>query len=161
MSRRSLAWAPVLAALTCAAPALAQTDQSQSVTATGSAEIRVAPANRHSNASIASAVDAAQKAAVPAALTAAHARALIYAQDAGLTLGPLLAVSDAGTSPFGPYGPGVLNGPFGPGKYCGTERRPVFKRVGNRLKLVRVRKVHACYVPRFATATLTVTYSAT
>jgi hypothetical protein len=159
MSRRSLAWAPVLAALTFAAPALAQTDQS--VTATGSAEIRVVPANRHSNASIASAVNAAQKAAVPAALTAAHARALIYAQDAGLTLGPLLAVSDATTSLLGPFGPGGLISPFGPGKFCGTERRPVFKRVGNRLKLIRVKKVHDCYVPRFATSTLTVTYSAT
>jgi hypothetical protein len=159
MSRRSLAWAPVLAALTFAAPALA--DQSKSVTATGSAEIRVLPANRHSNASIASAVNAAQKAAVPAALTAAHARALIYAQDAGLTLGPLLAVSDAATSLLGPFGPGGLISPFGPGKFCGTERRPVFKRVGNRLKLLRVKKVHDCYVPRFATSTLTVTYSAT
>jgi hypothetical protein len=105
-------------------------------------------------------VNAAQQAAVPAALTAAHARALIYAQDAGLTLVPLLAVSDAATSLFGPFGPGSLNGPFGPGKYCGTERRPVVKRVGNRLKVVRLRKVHACYVPRFATSTLTVTYSA-
>ena len=159
MSRRSLALAPVLAALMFAAPALAA--PSQSVTATGSAEIRVVPANRHSNASIASAVNAAQNAAIPAALTAAHARALIYAQDAGLTLGPLVAVSDAGTSLFGPFGPGIANGPFGPGKFCGTERRPVVKRVGNRLKVVRVRKVHDCYVPRFATSTLTVTYSAT
>jgi uncharacterized protein YggE len=161
MSRRSLAWAPVVAALAFAAPALAQTDQSKSVTATGSAEIRVVPANRHSNASIASAVNAAQKAGVPVALTAAHARALIYAQAAGLTLGPLLAVSDASTSLLGPFGPGGLISPFGPGKFCGTERRPVFKRVGNRLKVVRVRKVHDCYVPRFATSTLTVTYSAT
>jgi hypothetical protein len=121
----------------------------------------VVPANRHSNASIASAVAVAQKAAIPGALSAAHARARLYAQATGLTLGPLLSVSDAGSSPFGPFGPGAFIGPFGPGKFCGTEHRPVLKRVGNRLKVIRVRKVHDCYVPRFATSTLTVTYAAT
>ncbi len=161
MSRRSLALAPVLAALTLAPPALA--DTTKSVTATGSFEVRVVPANRHSNASIASAVAAAQKAAVPGALSQARTNALLYAHDAGLTLGSVLSVSDAQSSGFyGPYGgPGGFTGPFGPGRYCGTERRPVFKRVGAKVKVIRVRKFHSCYVPRFASTTLTVTFAAT
>lgn len=168
MSRRSLALAPMLAVLAVAVPAAAQAQAvtgTQSVTATGTAEIKVVPTNRHSNASIAAAVATAQKLAVPGALTAAHANALLYAQDAGLTLGAVLAVSDVQTGTIfagGPIvAPGVEIGPFGPGKYCGTERRPVFKRVGKREKLVRTKKVHSCYVPGFASSTLTVTYSAT
>jgi hypothetical protein len=159
MSRRFLALAPVVAALTLAAPALA--DTTQSVTATGTSESKVVPTDRHSSASIAAAVAAAQKLAVPAALGQAHANALLYAQDVGLTLGSVLSVSDAETTGiYGPFGPGVDVGPFGPGQYCGTERRAVTKRVGNKVKVVRVRKVHTCDVPPYATATLTVTYSA-
>lgn len=160
MSRRSLALAPIVAALTLAMPAVA--DAASSVTATGMAEAKVVPTNRHSSASIAAAIAAAQKQAVPGALKAARANALLYAQSAGLTLGAVTAVSDAPTGGFyGPYGFGITIGPFGPGKYCGTQRRPVFKRVGNREKVVRFRKVYACYVPRFASSTLMVTYSAT
>ncbi|HWF51943.1 MAG TPA: hypothetical protein VG294_14990 [Solirubrobacteraceae bacterium] len=160
MSRRFLALAPVVAALTLAAPALAD---AQSVTATGTANVKVVPANRHSNASIASAVAVAQKQAVPGALVAARAKALLYAQDASLTLGAVLSVSDAqnGQVFVGPYGIGGDIGPFGPGKYCGIERRPVFKKVGKRVKVIRLRKVHACVVPAYASSTLTVTYSAT
>ncbi|MDQ6777493.1 MAG: hypothetical protein M3071_15040 [Actinomycetota bacterium] len=159
MSRRSLALVPVVAALTLAAPVLA--DTTKSVTATGTSEFKVVPTNRHSNASIAAAVAIAQKLAVPGALSQAHANALLYAHDAGLTLGLVLSVSDAQTGAFyGPYGPGAFIGPFGPGKYCGTERRPVIKRTGSRIKVIRVRKFHTCYVPRYASATLTVTYSA-
>jgi hypothetical protein len=162
MSRRSLALAPVLAALTLAGPALA--DTTKSVTATGTAEVKVVPTNRHSNASIAAAVATAQAQAVPGALTAARGNALLYAKNAGLILGGVLSVSDATNSAFygGPFGgPGGLIGPFGPGKYCGIERRPIFKKVGNRQKLVRIKKTHTCYVPRFASTTLTVTYTAT
>jgi hypothetical protein len=157
MSRRLLALAPCVAALTLAAPALGATG---SVSATGTSEAKVVPTNRHSNASIVAAVAAAQKQAVPGALNQAHANALLYAQDAGLTLGAVLSVSDVQSGLYGPFGPGTTVGPFGPGKYCGTERRPVFKRVGKREKLVRVRSVHACVVPGYASATLTVTYSA-
>ena len=158
MSPRALLMAPVLAGLiAAAAPALA--DQTKSVTATGSAEVKVKPANRHSNASIASAVKVAEKAAVPAALNAAHAQALIYAGDAGLTLGSILAVSDATNGPgIGPFFPAY--GPFGEGRYCGTVRRAVVKRVNGKLKVVRTRRQHRCFVPPFAGVTLTVTYSA-
>jgi uncharacterized protein YggE len=161
MSRRSLALVPVLSALTLAAPAVAAA-QGESVTATGTAQVKVVPANRHSNASIAAAVAVAEKQAVPGALSAAHANALLYAQAAGLTLGSILSVSDVqSASPFiGPYGGAQDIGPFGPGKYCGTERRAVVKKVGGRVRVVRTKKQHVCYVPGYASSTLTVTYSA-
>ncbi|HWF36243.1 MAG TPA: hypothetical protein VG295_12775 [Solirubrobacteraceae bacterium] len=161
MSRRSLALVPMVAALILAAPAVAD---AQSVTATGSSQVKVLPADRQSNGSIASAVAAAQKQAVPGALSAAHANALLYAQGAGLTLGSVLSVSDA-LSPqgyFGPYGfPGGNIGPFGPGKYCGIVRRGVIKRTGGRVRVVHVKKIRRCIVPEYASSTLTVTYSAT
>jgi uncharacterized protein YggE len=162
MIRRSLALAPVLATLSLATPAFAApaVTTNQSVTATGSAEVTVVPTNRHSNASIAAAVAAAQKKAVPGALSQARANALLYAHDAGLTLGSVLSVSDAQSGLYGPYGPGVFIGPFGPGMYCGVTRRAVLKKVGGRTKVVRTKKFHTCFVPRFASATLTVTYSA-
>ena len=56
-------------------------------------------------------------------------------------------------------------GPFGVDRYCGIERRPVFKTTKKNgkvvRKLVRIRKVYACVVPPFEDTTLTVTYSAT
>jgi len=164
MSRRSLALAPVLAALTLAsptAPALAQ--QTESVTATGTAEVKVTPSNRHSNASIVAAVEAAEKQAVPGALSAAHAKALLYAADADLSLGSVLSVSDAmdNTIFVGPYGVDSDIGPFGPDKYCGTERIGVLRKVDGRNKVVRTKKRHVCDVPGYASSTLTVTYSAT
>jgi hypothetical protein len=161
MFRRSLALTPVVAALILAAPAVAA--EAQSVTATGSAEVKVKPADRHSSASIAAAVVAAEKQAVPKALIAAHAQALLYAQDTGLTLGSLLSVSDAQSGQFFGGGPGVEGniGPFGPGNYCGTVRRPIVRKVNGKRKVIGTKKVHMCFVPGFAGSTLTVTYAAT
>jgi hypothetical protein len=58
------------------------------------------------------------------------------------------------------YGPGPFGvGPFGPGQYCGKVRQLVGRPVkGQKPKL---KTVHRCFVPRFAFAALSVTYSAT
>lgn len=107
----------------------------QTITATGTGQARVLPKNRHSNASIAAAVDAVRKASIGGALMEAH-------------------------KTNGPYGPGpyAAIGPFGPGQYCGTVRQVVGRPVkGQKPKL---KKVHRCFVPRFASISLTVTYSA-
>jgi hypothetical protein len=146
-------------ALLTAAPAIAA--QTSSVTATGTGQARVLPKNRHSNSSIQTAYEAARKAAIASAISDAHGYALDYAHGVGLTLGPVVAVSDQQTSGF--YGPGsqAFLGPFGPGKFCGTERQPIFKRVKNRQKVIGFKKVHRCIVPAFAYTTLTLTYSAT
>jgi hypothetical protein len=140
-----------------AAPAAAA--QSSSVTATGTNQSVVHPRNRDNNASIVTAYDAARQAAIGGALKQAHEYALAYAKAVGLTLGPVVSVSDAQNSVF--YGPGQFIGPFGPDQFCGTLRQPIFKKGKNgRRKIVGTKKVHRCIVPRFATVTLTVTYSA-
>jgi len=157
MSPRSLALVSVVAALTAAAPAVA--DQGQSVTATGSAQTKVVPKNRQSNSSIAAAVEAAHQAGIPAALKDAHSYGLKYAKAAGLTLGAIESVSDASNNGFA-YGPGFY-GPFGPNQYCGTVRRPIFKVVAGKKRVVGTKKVHRCIVPPYVVTVLTVTYSAT
>jgi Protein of unknown function (DUF541) len=103
------------------------------------------------------------------ALTDAKARAQAYAAAAGLTLGPLEAISDQAPS-GGFFLPSTVPGPFGPGKFCGTERVEVGraqevkiidgKKVIEPPKKVRFKKVHRCIVPSPATTTLAVTYSA-
>lgn len=141
------------------------------ITATGTAQVRVRPADRHSNASIAAAELAAAKAGVPLALTAAQARASTYAAAAGLTLGPLVAISDqAGFNPFFSQSQ-PFPGPFGPGRFCGTVRiligrpKPTVTVIGGRTviappKHLRFRKVHRCFVPSPLSTTLEATYSA-
>jgi len=159
MSRRLLVLVGIVAGLTSAAPAVAAS--STTVTATGTKLVRVTPSNRKSNSSIAAAVAIALKGGIDGALAAARENAVSYANATGLTLGAVVSVSDVqnnGNS-FGPFGGGFF-GPFGPDQYCGIERRPVFRVVHRRRKLVRVRKFHACIVPPFEVTTLTVTYSA-
>ena len=164
MSRKSLVLAAATVALIAASPAVA--DQAKTITATGTAQIKVVPRNRNSNSSIKAAVQAAQQAAVPAALQDAREYALQYAQAVGFTLGPVLSVSDAQGNGFvfGPYGgPLGVYSPFGPNQFCGI-RRPVIVRPGapNRPpKVIRLKPRRVCIVPPFVTKTLTVTYSAT
>ena len=157
MSPRAFVLVPVVAALAAAAPATA--DQSKSVTATGSAQIKVVPKNRKSESSIEAAVEAARSAGIPAALNDAHGYAVKYAHAAGLTLGAIESVSDATNSAFG-YGFGIY-GPFGPNQFCGTIRQPIFKKVDGKRKVVGTKKVHRCFVPPSVTTVLTVTYAAT
>jgi uncharacterized protein YggE len=146
----------VLAAVPAAAAAAAP----DTVTATGTGERAVHPKNRHDNASIVSAYDAARQAAIGGALKDARTSALAYAKGVGLTLGSVVSVSDADNSPF--YGPGEFVGPFGPNQFCGTLRQAILKKEKNgRRKVVGTKKVHRCIVPSFASISLTVTYSAT
>jgi hypothetical protein len=117
----------------------------------------VAPRNRHSNASIVAAVERAHRASIAGALKQAHEYAVLYAKAVGLTLGSVVSVSDAQN---GFYGPGRFGfGPFGINQYCGTISQPVGPSVKGKPR--KFKKVHRCIVPRFASATLTVTYSAT
>jgi hypothetical protein len=158
MSRRSLVLIAVVAALVCATPALA--DTAKSVTATGTGVVNVTPKNRNSESSIAAAVDAARKAGIKGAIAEAHEYALNYAKAVGLSLGPVISVSDAQNSNFyGPGGPFGFYGPFGPNQYCGTLRQVVGKPVKHRKP--HFKKVHRCFVPQSEATSLTVTYSAT
>lgn len=150
--------AVVLALLLATTPAVAQpatSSTAQTITATGTAQKRVAPKDRGSNASIAAAVEKAHKASIAGALKEAHEYAELYAKAVGMTLGSVISVSDAQN---GFYGPGNIIGPFGADRFCGTVTRVVGRPVkGQKPKLKRV---HRCFVPTFASATLTVTYAA-
>ncbi|MDQ6606315.1 MAG: hypothetical protein M3Z06_07190 [Actinomycetota bacterium] len=166
MSRRALLLAGVAFTLAGAVPAVSGADTTtaaKSITATGASQVKVVPKDRQSNASIVAAVNAAEKVGIPAAVSSAHALALSYAAAAHLKLGAVLSVSDVQSNGgfIGPYGGSSFVGPFGPNKYCGTVRRGVFKVVGKRRKLVRIKKVHRCIVPPYQTIQLSVTYSAT
>jgi uncharacterized protein YggE len=160
MNRWTLWGAALAAALMVATPAVAQpapTSSGDTITATGVSQARVVPKNRNSNASIAAAVDRAHRASIAGALKEAHEYAVAYAKAVHLKLGSVISVSDAPASGFYPYGPALI-GPFGPGQFCGTVRQPVGRPVrGQRPKRGTV---HRCFVPRFASASLTVTYSA-
>jgi uncharacterized protein YggE len=149
----------VIAVLLGTTPAIAQpatSSTAQTITATGTAQTRVVPKNRHSNASIAAAVEKAHKASIAGALSQAREYAALYAKAVGMTLGAVISVSDAQN---GFYGPGPFGlGPFGPGQFCGTVSRVIGRPVkGQKPKF---KKVHRCIVPQFSFATLTVTYAA-
>ena len=158
--RRGVLGAVVIALLLATTPAIAQPatgSTAQTITATGTAQKRVVPKNRASNASIAAAVEKAHKASIAGALKQAHEYAELYAKAVGMTLGNVISVSDAQNGFYGP-GPFAAIGPFGPGRFCGTITRIVGRPVrGQKPKLKRV---HRCFVPAFASATLTVTYAA-
>ncbi len=166
MARRLLSVLPVLAALAVAAPAAAAPaagGAGGTVTATGTGLVRVVPLGRRSNSSIAAAVAKATQAAVPAAIAQAHQNALRYAKAAGLTLGAIVSVSDAQSGGGGFYGPGPFFGPFGPNQYCRVIPAHVVHRFGpsRKVRVVKVKRRRSCFVPPFASSTLSVTYSAT
>ena len=156
--RRGVLGAAVIALLISTTPAVAQpatSSSAQTITATGTSQMRVVPKDRTSNASIAAAVDRAHKASIAGALKEAHEYAVLYAKAVGMKLGAVISVSDAQN---GFYGPGVFFGPFGPDQYCGTIRQPVGRPAKGQKPVFK--KVHRCFVPPFASATLTVTYAA-
>lgn len=167
-SRRTRAGlAAAIASLACAAPAAAQqvtpgTPAPNTITVTGTGEAKPTPANRNSNASIAAAVEAAEKAATPLAVSDGQARAKKLAELTGMTLGALLAIAEASPSPYGVFGPFGRPGTFGPGRFCGTVRTPIFVRTkrGTR-KRVGFRTRRVCRVPPEVSASLTMTFGAT
>lgn len=161
MVRRLLVSASAVAALASAAPALAApATAGQTITATGTSQVRVTPVDRNSNASIVAAVETARRAGIAGAISDARTYAERYASAVGLTLGSVMSVSDVqnGFGYFygGPFG----GGSFGPNQYCGTIRRGRIRVVKGHRRFVPGKKVHRCFVPRFQVTTLTVTYSA-
>jgi hypothetical protein len=95
----------------------------RALVADGDATARVRPRTPRSSASIRRAMEAAREAAAPAALTAARVDAARLARGAGVPLGALFSVAEVQPS-FGDPGAGS----FGPGRFCGTIQRPVFRR---------------------------------
>src|SRR5262245_6324305 len=89
----------------------------KTITAIGIGQVPVRPADRHSNASIVAAVEAAEAMAIPRALDDAREYATALAGSAGLALGEPLRIEQT-QAPF--YGPiyGYPIAPFGPDRYC-------------------------------------------
>jgi hypothetical protein len=158
MSRRS---ATILGcAIALAAPAAAQAASDQTITALGSGQAKIKPADRHSNASIAKAVDEAYARAVPRAIADARADGQQLAAAANLVLGAIRSVDENVSSIGYYYGP-PSPGPFGPDTYCQTIRRVIHRRDrSGRLHVIRTKRRKVCHVPPFATATLAVTFEA-
>jgi hypothetical protein len=158
----------VVLAVSALIPAAAIADSGGTVTATGTGRAPVTPTNRMDDAAIRAAVSAARRRAIPAAIADARSKGSDYAGAAGLLLGAIQSVSDAGVGnapPFDfPAGPApflIAVGPGGIANYCGIARQPIYRQVGRRRQVVRFVTHKACYVPPSATVTLTVTYAAT
>ena len=98
------------------AQAPAPTTQQRTLVAVGTGTIKVTPKDRNDNASIVAAVKDANDKALPAALTDARTQATQLAAAAGVTLGPVISLSNSGTSAAGVfYGPYYgVDGSFGP-----------------------------------------------
>lgn len=133
------------------------------LTVVGSAQVKPAPRNPRSNASIKKAVADAQREAIPLALANGRGRAAQLSQLAGLVIGEMIAIAatPAPAPPFfGPFG--GEEGSFGPGKYCGTVRRPIFRKdAQGRRRVVGTRSRRQCRVPPFVSANLTMVFSTT
>jgi hypothetical protein len=134
----------------------------RTVAAQGVASVKVvAPKDRTHEAPIRAAVEAAEAKALPRAIAGARENATELARLAGLALGPVISISDAQTSPYGPFF--GFYGTFGPDRFCGTVRTAVFRtdtKTGKR-KRVGTRSRHTCRVPPTVTKSVTVTFAAT
>lgn len=157
----------IVATAVAAAPAAAQAPAAPSppartITVTGSAQVKAQPRNRNSNASIKKAVANARRKAIPLAIGNGRGRALQLSQLSGLAIGELIAIAETTPGPpffAGPYG--GEDGTFGPGQYCGTVRRPIFRvDAQGRRRVVGTRSRRQCRIPPFVSANLTMVFSA-
>lgn len=147
-------------ALALVAPATAQAASDQTITALGTGQAKVKPADRHSNASIKQAVDDAYKRSVPRALADAREDGEQIAAASGLVLGGVLYVSENVTGPGYYYGPANI-GRFGPDQYCAVIRRTIHRRDSSgRLHVVKRTRRRVCHVPPVAVSTFAVTFEA-
>jgi uncharacterized protein YggE len=92
----------------------------------GTGQANVTPTDTKNNAAIVKAIEAAEVKALPLAIANAKSEAQALATAAGVTLGPLVSLSNAANSPF--YGPFYAFGSFGPDKFCGKARVFHFKK---------------------------------
>jgi hypothetical protein len=162
----ALACTLATSAVVVATPAVAQTPAvaapiPHTLTVAGSAQVKPKPRDRSSNASIAKSVAVARRKAIPLAVGNGQGRAATLAQATGVTLVELIATSSSSPSvPFyvGPYY--GEDGTFGPGKYCGTVRSPIFRTDAHgRRKVVGTHKHRSCRVPTFVNVSLQMTWT--
>lgn len=152
--------AVVLAALAAAVPASAADPPARTVTAVASASVKVKKDVAQTDAAIGAAVEAARAKVGPAAVANATEEAQRLAAAGKLTLGPLISIAESPPFPFGPYAPYGVDGTFGPGKFCGTIRTPIFHKGknGRRVFTHKFRSHPGCRVPPQVTATISATF---
>ena len=153
-SRRVAACAVSLAAFispAAAVPAVAQAPLENTITATGSASVKPTPTNRRNNGSIRRAVAEARDAGVGRAFDNARERASRLAEEADVTLGAVVAITDFAFDDF-------HHGVFGSGQYCGETRRPIIRRRDGRRRVVGYRTRRVCRVPPVVTTRVQVTF---
>jgi uncharacterized protein YggE len=158
----------LVALLAFAAGCLAAAAQAQTVApapqrtlvASGTGQVRPAPKDRNSNTSIRAAVEKAEAKALPLAVADARKQAQELATATGVTLGPLVAVSN-GASTNGFYGPiFYANGSFGPNRYCGTIRsRKVTVDANGKRHLGKLRTRRVCRVPTTVQRVVSLTFA--
>jgi hypothetical protein len=129
----------------------------RALVADGDAAAPVRPRDRRSSSSIRFAMDAARAAAAPVALAEARADAARLASASGIAPGALFSIAEV-RRPF--EDPGA--GPFGPGRFCGTIERPVFRRdpVSGRRRVVRRVSERRCFFPPTVSVGLRIAYVA-
>jgi Protein of unknown function (DUF541) len=142
------------------APAPART-----ITAVAAGRVTVNRNVAKNSAAIAAAVDVARDRAIPLAIRKAREEAQRLAAAGGLTLGPLVAVSEPEPSPFfgGPGGAAYgTEGTFGPGKFCGRIRTPIRRRTASgALRFTgRFRSHFGCRIPSEVAQTVSATFAA-
>lgn len=153
-----------LSLVAAAGPAQAADPPGKSITAVASARAAVDKDGLAQNSrAIGAAVEAARARAVASAIAAAREEAGRVAGAGGLTLGELWSVEEIAPGPYGPFGSYGSDGTFGPGKYCGTVRHPIFRRLpsGRRVLAGRGRPRFTCRVPGEVSQTVSVTFAAT
>jgi Protein of unknown function (DUF541) len=102
---------------------------SPEVEAYGTAFAPVRPADADRSRSIKRALLASRRKVTPEAAAAARRNAAAAARSAGLALGAIVSVREA-PAPYYGYGSSFNDaalGSFGPGRFCGFYRRPVFR----------------------------------
>jgi uncharacterized protein YggE len=143
------------------AQAPAPSPTQRTLIAVGTGVVKVTPKNRTSNASIADAVEVAETKALPAALADARSQATELATAAGVTLGPLISLSNSTTSAgvfYGPYYP--TTGTFGPGKYCGNVRtRSVTTGKDGKRHVGKLHTRRTCRIPPSAQRSVQLTFA--
>jgi hypothetical protein len=165
--RRSvpLAAAVATAALIAAPAAMAQAPApARTITAVAAGRVTVNKDVAQNSKAIAAAVDAARDRAIPVAIANARGEAQRLAAAGGLTLGPLMSVSEPQPSPFfgGPAGGAYgTEGTFGPGKFCGRIRTLIRRRnaQGRLVSTGRFRSRFGCRVPAEVTQTVSATFA--
>jgi len=163
--------AAVAAAALLVAPAAADAQApapapSRTITAIAAGRVPVNRSVAQNNRAIAAAVESARNRAIPLAVAHAREEAQRLAAAGGLTLGPLVSVSEPEPSPFfgGPVGGAYgAEGTFGPGKFCGRIRTPIRRRNarGRLVNTGRTRSHFGCRVPPEVTQTVSATFAVT